>query len=566
MEPNMAQEKALRRWPPALRSRTLLLACLLSLGASACVGVIGDELAGGGVIGENAVETVAVRSAFPRLTHEQWENTIRDVLRLPERTGISASFTGDPLGGIFDNNEAVLSVTPGLWADYQRAAEELSAMVVSDPAKLGLLVPPDEGQGDTARARTFIEQFGRRVYRRPLTETEINDHLAVFAQGPNILLGSPFETGMRLVLQTFLQSPHFVYRVENDAKPRADGLIPLSGYEIATKLSYLLWNTMPDDGLLDAAAAGDFATIEGVRARAEQMLSDTRAREVVAHFHKQLFDWDKYGDLYKDPAVFPQWTPELKADLAEESRLFVDDVVFAQDGGLADLLTSTTAFVNERTASLYGMSGTFTTEFVKTELDPAARSGILTRAGFLAVNGTARASDPIHRGVFVNMRMLCAKLPPPPNNVTPLPPGGNKTTRELVDAHTGKGTCGASCHATLINPAGFAFEHYDAIGGYRTTDNSFPVNSADAYPLGGQMVPFGNAIEFSKVLAESDEAHRCWAQNWLEFAYGRSATTDDEVFVDRLARTSHDGAPVKQLILDLILSDAFLTRRTVEAP
>ncbi|MBK9266023.1 MAG: DUF1592 domain-containing protein [Polyangiaceae bacterium] len=563
MEPPPGLERATRRKTSRLHAATVAFACILPFATISCVGVIGDEPPGG--IAGSGVETVALRSAFPRLTHDQWENSMRDLLRLSDRPGLSASFTGDPLGGIFDNNESVLAVTPGLWADYQRAAEELAAMVVTDPAKFALIVPADEGQGDAARARTFIEEFGRRAYRRPLTETEITDHLAIFAQGPAVLGGTPFEAGVQIVLQAFLQSPHFVYRVEKSGKARPDGLIPLGGYEIASKLSYLLWNTMPDDALLDAAAAGEFATIEGVRTRAEQMLADPRARAVVTAFHSQLFDWDHYGDLYKDPAVFPNFTADLKADLAEEARLFVDDVIFTQDGGLTELLTSRTTFVNERIAPIYGITGTFTTEFVKTELDPVERSGILTRAGFLAANGTARASDPIHRGVFVNLRMLCAKLPPPPNNIEPLPPGENKTTRELVDAHTGKGTCGSSCHATLINPAGFAFEHYDAIGAYRMTDNSFPVNAADSYPLGGQMVPFANAVEFSKLLAESAEAHRCFSQHWLEFAYGRSATDDDKPLLDRLATASRDGAPTRQLVLDLILADAFLTRRTVEA-
>jgi hypothetical protein len=565
MQPPMGLEIAARRRASRLHTATLLLACVLPLATTACIGVIGDETPGG--IEGPGVETQALRSPFPRLTHEQWENTVRDLLRLPDLSGLSASFTGDPLGGIFDNNEVVLAVTPGLWADYQRAAEVLAAMVVSDPAKFALIVPPDEGQGDTARARTFIEQFGRRTYRRPLTEAEITEHLDLFAQGPTVLTGTPFQTGVEIVLQGFLQSPHFVYRVEQSGKTRADGLIPLTSHEVATKLSYLLWNTMPDDGLLDAAAAGEFNTAEGIRTRAEQMLGDVRARDVVAAFHRQLFDWDRYGDLYKDPAVFPEFTDQMKADLAEESRLFVDDVFFTQNGGLAELLTSRTAFVTERTAPIYGVSGTFSNDFVKTELDPAQRSGILTRAGFLAANATSRASDPIHRGVFINLRVLCAKLPPPPNNVTPLPPSDNKTTtRDQVDGHTGEGTCGASCHGTLINPAGFAFENYNAIGAFRTTDNTFPVNAADSYPLGGQMVSYNNAIEFSKLMAESTEAHRCWSRHWLEFAYGRSATSDDNPFLERLAVASRDGAPLKQLVLDLILSDAFLTRRPVEAP
>jgi len=568
MEPHRAPFA--RRWLGRLRVGTWALACALPAVAGtlalvttmpACVGTIG------GGADDKAKNEVAERSPFPRLTHEQWENTMRDLLRLDDRPGLTASFTSDPLGGIFDNNEAVLSVTPGLWADYQRAAEELSAMIVADPQKLGRIVPADTGQDSTARAKAFIEDFGRRAYRRPLTTAEVETHLALFAKGSQILGGDAFASGVALVLQAMLQSPHFIYRVEQSGNAREDGLIPLQGYEIASRLSYTLWNTMPDEMLLDAAGAGELATREGVRSHAERMLLDPRAHEVVLAFHRQLFDWKKYRDLYKDPALFPDFVPAISDDLQRESEAFVEDVVFAREGGLTDLLTSRTSFVNDRLAALYGVSGTFKTdEFTRVELDPSQRSGILTRIGFLAANGTARASDPIHRGVFINLRLLCAKLPPPPNNVTPLPPGTNKTTRERVDAHTGKGTCGASCHATLINPAGFAFEHYDAVGAWRTTDNGLPVDSAASYPLGGQMVSYDDAIAFSQLLAESQEAHRCFARQWLKFTYGRDAKTEDTALIERLGESSQSGMAIKDIVLELVTTDAFLTRRPVEAP
>ncbi|WP_240806932.1 DUF1592 domain-containing protein [Polyangium spumosum] len=545
----------MRRIPTLLRAGALVLACLLP----SCVGTIGgapDE--------QQAVESIPERSAFPRLTHTQWENSVRDVLRLEQRPGLSTSFTGDPLGGVFDNNEAVLAVTPNLWADYQRAAEELAAMIVADPAKVALLVPADEGQGDEARARAFIEAVGKRAYRRPLTAAEIDEHVALFNLAPTVIDGDAFLAGVAHVLSAFFQSPHFVYRVEGTREPREDGLIPLGSYELASRLSYLLWNTMPDDVLFDAAAAGELDTKEGLRAHAERMLADPKAREVILSFHSQLFDWRKFEDLYKDPAVFPEFVPEMGQDLVREAELFVEDVVFAQEGGLHELLTSRTAFVNERLAAVYEVDAPSGAEFGKVELDPEKRSGILTRAGFLAANGTARASDPIHRGVFVNLRILCARLPPPPNNVPPLPPAEGKTTRELVAAHTGKGTCGASCHGTLINPAGFAFENYDAIGRYRTEDNGFPVDAADAYPLGGGMASFDDAITWSQMLAESREANECFARNWLEFAYGRDAEVEDAVLIEKLGEASRTGMSVKELLLELVGSEAFSTRRPVE--
>ncbi|HRI63408.1 MAG TPA: DUF1592 domain-containing protein [Polyangium sp.] len=554
------------RRPSFLGQRIGILALACSL--SACIGTIGDlpsEEQQNGVIEPGT--TIPFQSAYPRLTHAQWENTTRDLLKLDSSPGLTASFTSDPLGGIFDNDESVLQVTPPLWADYQRAAEELTAMILADPQMLARIVPADTGQTVEARGREFIAQFGKRAYRRPLTDPEIETHATLFASGATVLGGDAFLSGVQLVLEAFLQSPYFVYRVEQGTgKPRTDGLVPLRSHELATRLSYLLWNTMPDEALLDAAAAGELDTADGLRTRAEQMLLDPRAKDVVRAFHKQLFDWKKYADLYKDPVLFPEFVPEIGNDLRQEAELFVDRVIYEQNGGLRELLTSRTAFVNDRLASIYGVPAPAGAEFGQVELDASTRSGALTRLGFLAANGTARASDPIHRGVFVNLRILCTKLPPPPDNVTPLPSGVNKTTRDLVDSHTGEGTCGAGCHSTLINPAGFAFENFDAIGRVRTMDNGYPVNTAAQYALGGVMVQYADSVEWSQIIAESAEANRCFAKHWLEFALGRDAQPEDGTLLEKLGESSRGGSSVKELLVDIIVSDAFRARRPVEVP
>ncbi|WP_234023966.1 DUF1592 domain-containing protein [Sorangium cellulosum] len=543
--------------------------CATALLISGCTGTVGGPqddtpLPGGGGAAE---EQVAERSMFPRLSHAQWENTVRDLLRLDDRPGLTASFTTDPLGGVFDNNEAALQVTPGLWADYQRAAEELAAMVTADEATLSRLLPADLPGEPEARARAFVERFGERAYCRPLEAGEVDTYVALFGRGKDLFAGQdPFAAGVRATLEAFLQSPHFVYRVEVGAGPAKGGLVPLSGHEIATKLAYLFWNTMPSDELLQAAKAGELSSREGVRAYAARMLEDPRAREVVGAFHRQLYDYKQYHDLNKDPDLFPEFVPGMGDAMQREAELFVDHVVFEEGGGLTDLLTARTAFVNDELAAVYGVQGQFTSDFQEVELDPAQRSGLLTRLGFLAAKATAREPDSIHRGVFVNLRILCAFLPPPPDNATSLPPGEHATNRERVAAHTGKGTCGAACHAALINPAGFAFEHYDAIGKFRTTDNGVPVNAADVYVLGGEPRTYADAIEFSQVLAESSEAHACYAKRWIEFAHGRAASDEDRALVGELGEASRGGASTKELILQIVSSTPFLARVPAEAP
>ncbi|NUQ79471.1 MAG: DUF1592 domain-containing protein [Polyangiaceae bacterium] len=554
------------RWSHRLRAALTAIAIGL---LPACTGILGDGPEDG-VVNPNgeAASFVGDHSRFPRLSHEQWENTVKDLLRLPATPGLSASFTTDPLGGkTFDNNESKLEVTPGLWADYQRAAEELSVMVTSDPALLAKILPANMPADPAARAKAYIEAFGRRAFRRPLVASEVDSYVALFNKGPEILAGpDPFADGVALTLQAFLQSPYFVYRTELGSKPRNDGLIPLSGYEIATKLSYTLWNTMPDDKLLDAAGAGELDTPAGVRAYAEAMLDDPQGRATVASYHRQLYGYKRYHELYKDPGKFPQWSDTMGEDLETESKLFLNHIVFEQEAGLTELLTSRTAFVNDKLAAIYGLGDGFTSDFKQVELDPKTRSGFLTRAGFLASYGTAETPDSILRGVFVNRRFICANLPDPPDMVPPVPPGPDKTNRERIETHTGAGTCGASCHGTMINPAGFAFEHYDAIGQYITTDNGFDINSADSYPFQSGTKSYADAIEFSQVLAEGEEAHRCYAGFWLTFAYGRDLQDADDALLDKLAEESRGGAPIKEIILKLIESDAFLTRAPVEAP
>lgn len=565
MDPSLVHQARARRGPRLLCA----VASVLALGLSGCTG----ELGGGSADGEPgagspgaAAEQVAERSLFPRLSHTQWENTVRDLLRLDAPPGLSASFTTDPLGGVFDNNEFVLQVTPGLWGDYQRAAEELAGRVVSDAGLLSRVVPADLPAEPDAKARAFIASFGLRAYRRPLADGEIDALATLFARGRDLYdAADPFGSGVRTVIEAVLQSPQFVYRVELGGEPRKDGLIPLSGYEIATKLSYLLWNTMPSDDLLEAARAGELSSRDAVRAYAERMLQDPRAHDVVGSFHRQLYDYKKYHDLNKDNDLYPEFVPEMGDDMQREAERFVEHIVFDKEGGLTDLLTARTAFVNDHLAVVYGLQGQFSGELTQVELDPAQRSGMLTRLGFLAANGTARQPDSIHRGVFINLRILCAALPPPPDNATALPPGDQQTNRERVSAHTGKGTCGASCHGTMINPAGFAFERYDAIGKYRTEDNGFPINSADAYVLGGETRTYEDAVQFSQVLAESAEAHACYAKHWIEFAYGRDVKKQDTAMIRRLGEASRGGASTQELILDVLASDAFLTRAPLEA-
>lgn len=526
----------------------------------------GAGTGGTGDTGEAGPPALPQNSRVPRLSHRQWENTIRDLFYLDAATGKSTLFIGDPVSGGFDNNSEKLVVSATLWTDYQRAAEEIAEQVIADPTIVAAIVPAVEGDSDT-KARAFIEQFGRRAYRRPLAVDEVERHLQVFQQGAGLGGDDPFLEGVRVVLQTFLQSPYFLYRVETSDVADANGRIRLSGWEIASKLSYMLWDTMPDDALFDAAAAGTLDTPDGVAGEAARMLDDPRARGMVASFHAQNFKVDSYKKIVKSVDKFPQFDESMRDMMVTETMMFVEDVVFEHPAGdLATLLSAPYSFVNAALAPLYGVQGEFTDGFVKTDLDPTQRAGVLTQLGFLAANASSTENDPIHRGVYLNLQILCTGLPPPPDVVPPPPPPmPGESLRERIDRHTGIGTCGESCHGYLINPLGFAFEQYDPLGQWQTMDAGKPVDATGSFNFAQGTQSFDGGVELAKLIAASDEAHRCYVAHLLEYGYARVPQPADNKEILRLAEASRDGLySIKELILELAKSDAFLFRAPVE--
>lgn len=560
------------------RARGCLFAAasgLLIASLPACSGTLGDPYGtgdDGNTTGgpEDPDTQIADHLRFPRLSHAQWERTVMDLFHLDAPTGLSSSFTPDPLGGkAFENNEAALQVTPGLWADYQRAAEEVALLVTGDPALLEKIAPADLPADPAAKKTAFLESFGQRAFRRPLTGDEVTRFAALFDQGATLdPAADPFVAGVRLTIEAFLQSPFFVYRPELSVLVRPDGKIQLNGWEIATKLSYALWGTMPDDPLFDAAETGKLASLSGIEDEARRLLSDERARETLVAFHDQLYDADQYLSIDKSLTAYPDFDPAVGEDMRKELQLFVDHVIFAEKGGLDELLTSRTTFVNARLASVYGLdtSGLDNDTFVQTELPEKERSGLLTRAGFLAWKGTKSQPDTILRGVFINRRVLCQDLGDPPAAAMGAKLGDEQTDREKVTALTGKGTCGETCHGTFINPAGFAFEHYGAMGEFRTEDNGYPINAADTFPFQDGDRSYDGAAEFSQAAADAEQTHLCYARYWLEYLYGRDRKAEDAGLLGDVAALSKSGGSVEDLVVSLVTSDSFLTRPVEVVP
>jgi len=491
-----------------------------------------------------------------RLSHRQWENTVRDLLRLPSLTSLSAKFPTDATG-TFTNNGELLSVSESLRADYQGAAEALAQQVVSDPAALARIVPAGGGDGK-ARALAFIRDFGRRAYRRPLDDQEVMAFTALFEQGPTVVPGvEAFAAGVQVTLEAMLQSPHFLYRTELGTGP---GRQRLGDYEIAAKLSYAIANTMPDEALFSAAAAGALRSHEQVSAQAERLLGNEGGPGVA--FHEELFHLRALAtEIEKDPRRFPEFKPAWRDSIMKESALFIGEI-FGRDRGLVELLTAPFTFVDATLAPLYGVKAAGAgTDFVRVELDPQQRAGFLTQIGFLARTGETE-SDPILRGAFINNDLLCLDLAPPPGATENIaqPPASARTNRERVAAITSPAAC-AGCHQSFVNPAGFAFEHYDPLGRYRTMESGQPVDASGSYTFASGPKRFANALEFSRLLAESPEVHECYTRGWLTYLHGRSLRQEDEPLVKWLAgRSLGARVSLRSIALTVVSDDSFLTR------
>ena len=494
---------------------------------------------------------------FSRLSHLQWENTVRDLLRLPATANLSVKFSPDSAGA-FSNSGDTLAVSDTLRTDYQTAAEALAQRVARDAAALARLVPAGAPADIKGRGQAFIRDLGRRAHRRPLEEQEVSEYLALFDQGPALVPGADaFAAGAQLVIEALLQSAHFLYRTEMTTGP---GRVRLGDYEIAAKLSYAISSTMPDDALFAAAAGGGLKSHEQVTAQAERLLA--RGGEPSLTFHNDLFHHTGLmTEIEKDPARFPEFKPAWRDSIIKESSLFLGEI-FTGGRGLADLLTAPFTFVDATLAPLYGVKAPAAAAgFVRVDLDPQQRAGYLTQVAFLSRYGETE-SDPILRGAFVNHKLLCLDLEPPPGATENIvdPPASARTNRERVTAITSPSAC-ATCHKGFVNPAGFAFEHYDPLGRYRTTESGQPVNAADTYAFPSGPKSFKNALEFSRLLAESPEVHDCYARGWFGYLNGRAVKPADEPFVKWLAgRSLGERASLRSLALTVVTDDSFLTR------
>lgn len=462
------------------------------------------------------------------LTRREYDNTIRDLFGEP--LDVTATFSPDEeVGGYLANSTLAPSSTQ--LERFLDAAHDLGQRATGESLDRFVSCTPEEA----GCAAQFVAEFGRRAFRRPLSAEEIEAYVGDF---DDIAATQGAALGLGVVAEAMLASPHFLYIGERSAlaDPQA------RAYDLASRLSYFVWATMPDDALLDAAATGQLSTRAEVEAQVRRMLQDDRAADMLASFSTQ---WLEIGELAqtstKHPESFPEWTPTLADAAEDESARLMQRVVLEGDARLASVLGSTEAYVDEALAALYGVP-TPAGGAGWVQLPADERAGLLTRVAFLGRHAHADQNSWVHRGKVVRERLLCDTLPPPPPVADDSPINDDS---RLEDA-----AC-AGCHQ-LMDPIGVGFESYDPIGRYVG-------GAAPGEVLGLEDPGFDGALELSERLAGSDQVYACFAEQLYRYANRRAIEAGDACVVEALAAQLREtDGDIVELIVALTTADGFI--------
>jgi len=514
-----------------------------------------DASSSDGGAGEGEVCAVGEPAPLRRLTATEYRNTVRDLLGI-DASDLVADFPVDASVAGFANNAAVQTLQLGHARSYQAAAEAIANRLLADAERRDAVVGCVPASPGDDCVRAFVERLVHSAYRRPAETTDV-EALVALAQSVEDPWG-----GVALVVRAVLQSPRFLFRVERPREPAPDdpnGAPLLDGHEIATRLSYLLWQSSPDAWLLERAADGSLADAEGVVAVAREALERAAVDDALAEFATGWLRLGALDDLGRDPARFPEWTPSLRAAMRDEAIALVR--AGARDHGLLGAYTIASVWVTPELATIYGLPAPDGDGLVEVDVagDPD-RGGLLTTAAVLAVTTPTDVTSPVRRGVFVYDALLCSPLPPPPPGTAgELPPPDEVAKIDALEQHRSDPAC-AGCH-DLLDPIGLGLERYDALGRVRMLDEGgHPVAEHGTVP-GLPDGSFAGGVELGERLRAMPEAQRCVATQVFRWAMGRSETADDACVLDQLAAVvAETDGDYAELVAALVASDAFRRR------
>ena len=418
---------------------------------------------------------------------------------------------------------------------------------------------PDDPRGEEECAREILSTLMRRAYRRPVSAGDVDGPLAFYREGR---AAGGFDHGIEKALAAVLVNPEFLFRVERDPRDAA-GAYRVSDLELASRLSFFLWSSIPDDELLDAAVRGELSRPGELERQTRRMLADPRSYNLASNFAGQWLQLRNLVSVSPNPRLFPDFDDNLRRALREETERFFDSVL-REGRGVADLLDADYTFLNERLAKHYGIPNVYGTRFRRVQLDPGSRRGGLLRHGsILSVTSYATRTSPVIRGVWVLSNVFGAPPPPPLPNVPALEENevvANLPMRERLAAHRGNPVC-ANCHRT-IDPVGFALENFDAVGRWRDHEgDAASIDVSGGLPLVGEFDGV-DGLE-AGLLSRPDLFAGTIAEKLLTFALGRGVEHYDAPAIRRILRaTEPDGYRLSSLVVEIVKSVPFQMRRS----
>ncbi len=507
---------------------------------------------GGGVLPSGPGNlTTASASVARRLTRTELSNVVRDVLG--DDTGATAKYLAEDEYRPFDNDYTVQNASRALIESLEALSTDLAARATSAENRAKVVPCTPAGADDAACLRQTIETLGRRLYRRPLSEEQVAAYLTLQSFATEQVAGvtNDFYTAVNLVLRSMLQDPEVLYRIETGTPTGEAGIYQLDACEIASRLSFLLWGSGPDDALLDAAQGGSLLDPGSRSTQAGRLLSDPRARAQLQRFHAM---WLGYRAI---PA-----SAELAGAFSTETNKLIDKVLFDQPSSYLDLFTSTQTYVNDLLATQYDLPAPAGGEGWVTYPNDQ-RAGILSHGSVLAAFSKFSDTSPTQRGIFVQTRLLCNTVAPPPANVNvDQPPSNGEAVCKLerYDAHRALASCKA-CHGQL-DPIGYGLENYDIGGRYRTHDDA---HEECTLPDVGSLPGYGDFSgpgQLAKLLVESGELEQCFVQHLMSYAAGRELRPEEDAARDQLlASFKADGYALPVTLTKLVADERFALRQ-----
>lgn len=488
-----------------------------------------------------------------RLNRTEYNNTVQDLLGT---TSAPADVfpEDDESGDGFDNNGAILSLGDLLMENYDAAARSLSAEALgAASAARGRYLDCDAGAlGETACARDFVERFGLRAYRRPLDATEADRLVALYENAR--AEGESHDEAIALTMRGILMSPKFIFRVEVGAE--SPDVNRLGDYELASRLSYFLWQSMPDEELLTQAGAGLLQDEEELRVQVDRMLADEKSDAFFLNFAGQWLQLRRFAYATPNAELFPEFDAALRQAMTQETLLFVRHVV-ESNAPVSTLLRADFTYLNERLADHYGIAGVTGPEFRYVALDTADRGGILTQGSILTTTSHPDTTSPVRRGEWVLDNLLCSPPPDPPADVDTFiqsEENAGLSLRAKLERHREDPAC-AACH-DLMDPIGFGMENFDPIGRFRTEDrDGNPIDSSGVLP---DETSFVGVAELSGILHQDERYTTCVTEKVLTFALGRSLGNEDRCFVEEIVGQAQvRDTSLREIVTQVVLNEVF---------